>query len=72
MAAVLMKVDFCWQHGYIKQPVTSEPCVWKQPGKRSLTVGPQRVKDMQIVKPKIRRTGNQPLTHFKDSQVTSR
>jgi len=37
MAAVLLKVDFCWQHGYIKQPVTSEACVWKQPSKQMLT-----------------------------------
>ena len=58
MAAVLMKVDFCWQHGYIKQPATSETCVWKQPGKRSVTVRPQRVKDTQIVKCKIGQTGN--------------
>jgi len=57
MAAVLLKVNFSWQHGYIKQPVTSEACVWKQPRKQSLTVTPQLVNDMNIVKPKIAQTG---------------
>ena len=65
IAALLFKVDFCWQYGYIKKSVTSRPCAWTQKGK-SLMVEPQKVADMNIVKPKATRKKPMTSSHTKE------
>ena len=64
MAALLLKVDFCWKYGYIQKASTSTLCMWTQGGK-SVTVVPEKVKNMDIKKPTADAPGNfMPLFAF--------
>ena len=56
MAALLFKVDFCWQYGYVSKSCTALPCSWKEGGK-SLKVEPSLVRNMDLIKPKASRAG---------------
>ncbi len=65
VAAMLLKVDFCWRHGYVNPSCTSRPCTWNT-GKKSMVVQPQQICDMEWRSPHAERIGNAPnnMMHF--------
>lgn len=62
VAALLLKIDFCWQHGYVKKAVTDQPCQWKGKG-GSRKVVPQEIKSVKLVKPKAGRVAPATSSH---------
>ena len=62
IAALLFKVDFCWQNGFIRKAVTDKQCMWKNKAK-SKNIIPQQIRDLTIVKPKASRATPATSSH---------
>ena len=50
VAAVLLKVDFCWQHGDVQRSCTSVPCRWTNTTK-AVQVVPMKISGLHLKKP---------------------
>ena len=51
VAAILLKVDYCWRMGYVSKSCTSKESTWNVPSGAATVVEPLRMKDLSYQKP---------------------
>ena len=66
VAALVHKVDFCWEYGYVNPACTSQPCVWNDGGKLTL-IQPQRIMEMDLKKPSAQKKEKKNILNSKAS-----
>ena len=67
VAALVHKVDFCWEYGYVNPACTSQPCVWNDGGKLTL-IQPQRIMEMDLKKPSAQKKEKKNILNSKASK----